>query len=138
VAITAHSAAPIPNLAEYVQVRVANARSAARGPLCPAPAPASSAQVTYVGAANLPAAAYQVTNQLRIPMTAALSRALLKKRISRLQISAVCLLMLGVILVLLKPDHAGADAALCCSLPSEPNSLTTQDASRVCSRRPPQ
>lgn len=68
--------------------------------------------MTYVGAANLPAAAYQVTNQLRIPMTAALSRALLKKRISRLQISAVCLLMLGVILVLLKPDHAGADAVV--------------------------
>jgi UDP-sugar transporter A1/2/3 len=54
--------------------------------------------------------AYQVTNQLRIPMTAALSRALLNKRISRVQIGAVCLLMLGVILVLLKPDHAGADA----------------------------
>jgi UDP-sugar transporter A1/2/3 len=74
------------------------------------PGPPSSPQVTYIGAANLPAAAYQVTNQLRIPMTAALSRALLQKRISRVQIVAVCLLLLGVTLVLLKPDHASADA----------------------------
>jgi len=65
--------------------------------------------VTYVGASNLPVTAYQVTNQLRIPMTAALSRVVLCKSISRVQVAAVFLLMLGAILVLLKPDASSVE-----------------------------
>lgn len=63
-----------------------------------------------MGASNLPAAAYQATSQLRIPMTAALSRVVLGKHITRSHAAAVFILMGGVILVLIRPDAPGIDA----------------------------
>ena len=61
--------------------------------------------LAFVALSNLSAATYQITAQLKIPMTAALSWALLGRRISRVQWLAVALLCAGVILVQLRPDE---------------------------------
>ena len=52
--------------------------------------------LAFVALSNLSAATYQITAQLKIPMTAALSWALLGRRISRVQWLAVALLCAGV------------------------------------------
>eukprot|EP00908_Phaeocystis_cordata_P001766 Transcript_119.p1 GENE.Transcript_119~~Transcript_119.p1 ORF type:complete len:392 (-),score=127.95 Transcript_119:100-1176(-) len=62
-----------------------------------------SNNLALVAMSNLSAVAYQVANQLKIPATALMSRLLLQRRISRLQWGAILLLVLGVVLVQLRP-----------------------------------
>ena len=62
-----------------------------------------SNNLAMVAMSNLSAVAYQVANQLKIPATALMARLLLQRRISSLQWCAILLLVLGVILVQLKP-----------------------------------
>ena len=62
-----------------------------------------SNNLALVAMSNLSAVAYQVANQLKIPATALMARLLLQRRISSLQWCAILLLVLGVILVQLKP-----------------------------------
>eukprot|EP00316_Scyphosphaera_apsteinii_P002253 CAMPEP_0119320762 /NCGR_PEP_ID=MMETSP1333-20130426/53324_1 /TAXON_ID=418940 /ORGANISM="Scyphosphaera apsteinii, Strain RCC1455" /LENGTH=304 /DNA_ID=CAMNT_0007327547 /DNA_START=228 /DNA_END=1142 /DNA_ORIENTATION=+ len=64
--------------------------------------------LNFVGVSNLSAAAFQVTNQLRIPVTAVLMRLLLRKQISIRQAVAIVLLLIGVILVQLQRDDTGS------------------------------
>jgi len=63
-----------------------------------------SNNLALVAMSNLSAVAYQVANQLKIPATALMARLLLQRRISSVQWCAILLLVLGVILVQLKPD----------------------------------
>ena len=63
-----------------------------------------SNNLALVAMSNLSAVAYQVANQLKIPATALMARLLLQRRISPVQWCAILLLVLGVILVQLKPD----------------------------------
>ena len=66
-----------------------------------------SNNLAMVAMSNLSAVAYQVANQLKIPATALISRLLLQRRISSLQWCSILLLVLGVILVQLKPGALG-------------------------------
>ena len=63
-----------------------------------------SNNLALVAMSNLSAVAYQVANQLKIPATALMARLLLQRRISSVQWCVILLLVLGVILVQLKPD----------------------------------
>ena len=54
-----------------------------------------------------------MTNQLKIPATAIMSRLLLQKHISTVQWGAILTLVVGVVLVQLRPDTPGAAPGRC-------------------------
>lgn len=67
--------------------------------------------LAFVALSNLSAATYQLTAQLKIPMTATMAWLLLGKRISSVQWLAVLLLCAGVVLVQTQPDTPPATDA---------------------------
>ena len=60
--------------------------------------------IVFVGVSNLSAATFQVTNQLRIPITALCMRFILNQRLTRRQYLAIAVLVAGVILVQANPE----------------------------------
>lgn len=67
-----------------------------------------SNNLALVGMSNLPAVLYMVTNQMKIPATALMSALLLKRRYPPVQWGAIATLVVGVVLVQLRPDAPSA------------------------------
>ena len=69
-----------------------------------------SNNLALVGMSNLPAVMYMVTNQMKIPATALMSALLLQRRYQPVQWGAIATLVVGVVLVQLRPDAPSAAA----------------------------